>query len=142
MEEKRPGYYEGILQLRNPTKKIKEFVDKFLKENKVYIASRNRISNGVDMKVSSNKLLLKLGKMLKSRFRGNLKVSRKLFSQDRLTGKKIWRMTVFFSHYDLKIGQKVKIRGEEYKIKRLGDKVHCTAISTGKKKFFDYKEIQ
>ena len=93
------------------------------------------------MKFSSNRLLLRLGKALNSNFKGTLKISRKLYSQDNLTGKKIWRMTVFFSHYDIKVGKIVKIRGDEYKVKRLGDKVHCTAVATGKKKFFDYKEV-
>lgn len=137
-----PGYFEGMLQLRNPTKKIKEFVNRFLKENNVYVASKSKVGNGIDMKFSSNKMLLRLGKKLKSEFKGEMKISRRLYSQNRLTGRMVWRMTVLFSHYDLRIGQKINVRGEEFKIRRLGDKVHCVSLDNGKKKFFDYKEIQ
>lgn len=135
------GYFEGTLQLRNITKEIRKFVNNSIERNNIYIASRKKLKNGFDMKISSNKWLMSFGKELKSKFTGNLKISRKLFSQDRQTGKKIWRLTVYFSYFPHKVGDKVMIKGDDYIIKRLGDKVHVSKVDGGKKKFFDYEEI-
>ena len=138
----RSGYFEGTLQLRNITKEINEFIDKEIKENKIYVASTFNYKNGVDMKISSNKFLIKLAKKLRAKFSGDLKISRRIYCTDRFTGKEVWRVTVLFSYYPVKAGQKVNIRGEEYIIKRLGDKVHCVSAETGKKKLFNYEEIK
>lgn len=141
MEGKHPGYFQGILQLRNPSKKLKEFVDKEIKENNIYVAKTKNVKDGIDMHISSNKFLMKLGRKLKQEFSGDMKISKKLFSRDRMTQKEIWRMTLVFREMPFKRGDIVNIRGEEYKISSLGTKVQCTNVKTGKKKLFDYSEV-
>lgn len=140
--EMHKGYFEGVLQLRNPSKEIIEFVEKAIKENHIHIAGRMKVGNGSDIKMSSNRFMIKLGKQLKEKFKGELKISKRLFAGDRQTSKMVWRITVLFSHYGLKVGQCVRCRGENFKINRIADKVHCVSLETGKKKLFEFKDIQ
>jgi len=92
-----PQYYEGILQLRNPNKEVINFIRNQFKNNeKAHIAKQEKLKTGIDLYISSNKFLLALGKKLKKSFNGELKTSRKLHSQSRLTSKKVYRVTVCF----------------------------------------------
>jgi NMD protein affecting ribosome stability and mRNA decay len=90
-------YYEGILQLRNPNKEVINFVrNQFRGNSKVWVAKQERLKTGIDLYISSNKFLLSLGKRLKKSFKGEMKVSRKLHSRDRITSKNVYRVTVLF----------------------------------------------
>ncbi len=92
-----PNYYEGILQLRNPSEEVINFVrNQFKKNQKVWIAKQEKLKTGTDLYISSNKFLLSLGKKLKNSFNGELKTSRKLHSRNRVTSKNIYRVTVLF----------------------------------------------
>ena len=91
------GYYEGTLQLRNPNREVINFIRNQFKNNrKAWIAKEERLKTGIDLYISSNRFLLSLGKKLKKSFKGELKVSRKLHSRDRITSKNVYRMTVLF----------------------------------------------
>ncbi len=90
------GYYQSILQLRPCTEEIFNFVLNQIKKNKITIGKKVELKNGLDLYLSSNKLTLALGKKLKKSFRGSLKISKKLFTKDRLTGKRVYRVTVCF----------------------------------------------
>lgn len=140
-EGKHRGYFEGVLQLRNASKKLKDYVKKEMEENRVYVAKTAKAKDGIDMWVSSNKFLLSIAKKLKANFNGDMKISRKIYSRDRMTQKDIWRITVFFKEVPFKINQKMMIKGDEYRIASLGKKVTCVDVKTGKKKFFDYEDL-
>jgi len=91
------NYYEGILQIRNPNKECINFIkNQFNNNEKVWIAKHEKLKTGIDFYVSSNKFILALGKKLKKSFKGELKTSRKLHSQHKMTSKKIYRVTVCF----------------------------------------------
>jgi NMD protein affecting ribosome stability and mRNA decay len=91
------NYYEGKLQLRNPNEEVINFIKNQFKNNdKVWVAKYETLKNGVDIYVSSNHFLLALGKKLNKSFKGELKTSRKLHTQDRQTSKQVYRVTVLF----------------------------------------------
>ena len=95
--DKNPQYFQGILQLRNPHEESIRFIrNQFKKNPKVWIAKEVNIKTGIDFYVSSNKFLMSLGKKLKKSFKGELKVSRKLHTKNRLTSKNVYRVTVLF----------------------------------------------
>lgn len=95
--DKDPKYYEGILQLRNPNEEVMNFIKNQFKNNqKAWISKVVNLKTGVDLYISSNKFLLSLGKKLKKSFKGELKKSRKLHTQNRLTSKKVYRGTICF----------------------------------------------
>jgi NMD protein affecting ribosome stability and mRNA decay len=91
------NYYEGKLQLRNPNEEVINFIKNQFKNNdKVWVAKYETLKTGVDIYISSNRFLLGLGKKLKKSFKGELKTSRKLHTQNRQTSKQIYRVTVLF----------------------------------------------
>ena len=90
-------YYEGILQLRNPSEEVIRCVkNQIKKKGDVFIAKEVTQKNGVDYYISSQRFLLSLGRKLKKSFRGELKTSRKLYTRDRITSKRVYRVTVLF----------------------------------------------
>ncbi len=90
-------YYEGVLQLRSPNKEVINFIrNQFKNNSKVWVAKQEKLKTGIDLYISSNKFLLSLGKKLKKSFKGELKISRRLHSRDRMTSKRIYRVTVLF----------------------------------------------
>ncbi len=98
--EKNPQYFEGILQLRNPDEEAFRFIKNQFKNNeKAWIAKVEKLKTGVDYYISSNRFLLSLGKKLKKSFKGELKISRRLHSKNRLTSRQVYRVTVLFRFY-------------------------------------------
>ncbi len=92
-----PEYYEGILQLRNPNEEVINFIrNQFKNNSKIWVAKEEKLKTGIDYYISSNKFLLKLGKRLKKSFKGELKLSRRLHTKNRITSKNVYRVTVCF----------------------------------------------
>ena len=96
--DKNPQYFEGVLQLRNPTEEVMTMVKSQLrKEKKAWIAQEVTLKNGVDLYLSSNSFLRKLGKKLKKTFpKGELTLSRSIFTRNHQTSKEVYRGTVCF----------------------------------------------
>lgn len=95
----RNDYFEGVLQLRNPSEEALRFIDNQItkEEGNVWVAKTEKHKTGIDLYVSSNKFLLNLGKKLKKSFKGGeLVVTGRLHSRDRVTSKDKYRMTVLF----------------------------------------------
>ena len=90
------GYYQSILQLRPCKEEVINFVINQIKKNNIQIGKKVELKEGLDLYLSSNKFTLALGKKLKKSFKGSLKISKKLFTRDRLTSKKVYRITVCF----------------------------------------------
>ena len=90
------GYYEAILQLRPLDKKVLDYVYSQIIKNNVAIAKEVELKEGFDLYISSSKFAIMLGKKLKKRFPGTVKTSRTLFTQNKLTSKRVYRVTVCF----------------------------------------------
>jgi len=136
------NYFEGTLQLRNPTKEVKKFVRKLVEKTpRVFVAKEEKVVNGFDIYLSSNKFLVNLGKKLQNKFGGEVKVSRKLHTRKRLTSKEVYRVTVLFRMPKFKVGDVVKTRGKLIEVKRMEKKVFGVDVDTGKKISVDYRYI-
>ena len=93
------SYFEAILQLRNPNQDVVKFIENNVAKNKekgVFITKREDVRNGLDFYLTSQRYAQSLGKKLKKTFKGELKVSRKLFTTNRQTGKLVYRVNVLF----------------------------------------------
>ncbi len=140
--EKHNGYFEGILQLRNPSKEVLDFVWKLVEErNGVSITKAQRMPNGVDLYLTSQKFLQTLGKKLKSNFHGELKISSKLFTKNRITSKNVYRVNVLFKLARIKKGDVIQTKKGKLKIVGLGKKIFAKDLETGKKVTLNFKEI-
>jgi len=141
--DKHAKYYEGILQLRNPSKELIKYVYKRIdKDNQAWVSQEKKVRGGIDLYLSSQKYLRQLGKKLQERFPGVLKTSRKLFTVQRGTGKRLYRVTVLFRLYPFKTGSTIEISGEKYKVLRIEKQITVQNIKSGKKEKFKCEEIE
>lgn len=135
------GYYEGILQLRDADKELIKFAeDDIKKSDRCKIAKKHKIKNGIDYYLTSQRYLVSLGKKIKNKFRGDLKINRKLYTVNRLTQKRVYRVTVLFRQINFKIGDIIRYRGKEIKVKSLGKKINGIDTETGRKISFNFDE--
>ncbi len=90
-------YFQAKIQIRPYDQEV---IDYFLKEvdqrDDIFIAKEERHKTGIDYYVTSNTAAKAVGQKLRNRFKGELKVSRKLFGINRFTSKRLWRVTVLF----------------------------------------------
>ena len=71
------------------------------KKESVFITKKVEEKNGFDYYLTSQRYLQKLGKKLKTKFDGEIKVTTRLFSRDRQRSKDLHRVTVFFKTKEL-----------------------------------------
>ncbi len=90
------GYFESKLQLRPKNKEVLDYVLNQLKKTNTKIAKEVKLKEGLDLYLSSRKSTIQIAKKLKKVFKGDLKVTKKLFTVNRLTSKKVYRITVLF----------------------------------------------
>ena len=134
IEEKGPTYFEGKLQLRNPTPEVINYVLKQIRQDKyVWVAKQEKVRNGIDLWLSSNKFLQDIGAKLKKRFAGVLKKSKKLHTQNKITSKLVYRGTVMFRCLNFKKGDVIEIDGEQFKVMEISSQVRLKNLQTGKK---------
>ena len=139
-------YFEGVLQLRNPTPAIIDFVaDEVEKTPSVWIAKTKKLKNGIDLFLSSNKFLADIARKLKDNFTGEILRSNTLFSEDKQTSKVLYRGCYLFRYYDIKKGDKVIIRGQTIQIIAIGKELLAKDMETQRKvhiKFADLKDAR
>jgi len=136
-------YYQGILQLRNCSEEVLDFVhDAIENEKGVKIAITSRQKDGIDLYLTSNKFLKKIGKILNANFPGVLKMTSKLHTEDVQSGRKIYRGTVFFKMPKFKVGDEGVFRGDEVRVLSIGPKIMLQDTKTGKKKRVIFEEVE
>ncbi|MBN2453916.1 hypothetical protein JXB11_00045 [Candidatus Woesearchaeota archaeon] len=94
-------YYEAILQVRDAPEEVYKAVAKAIDaaaRKGVFVSKVEKSKNGLDYYLSSKRFAVNLGKQLKKRFRGQVKLSRKLYGRDRSTSKTLYRVTVLYRH--------------------------------------------
>ncbi|MEK6936895.1 MAG: NMD3-related protein [Nanoarchaeota archaeon] len=96
-ENRHSNYFEAILQLRPCNEKLMDFVLKRIKEREnVNIVKEVLLKTGIDLYLTDQRFTRALGKQLKRQFKGELILSRKLHTRNRMTSKNIYRVTVCF----------------------------------------------
>ena len=134
MKERPKDHFEGILQIRDPTDELLDWIRKRIhSQQRATIAKEKKVTNGVDLYISSQHYLQNLGKQLKEKFGGVLKVSMRLHTVDRMTSRQLYRVTVLFQPVPFKRGDIVTLHGEKVEILRIGKKAQVKNIATGKK---------
>ena len=136
-----PQYFEGNLQLRDPTEEIISFVLDEIDKGDVHIAKQTKLKNGLDLYLSSNKFLRSLGKKLQAKFGGEVKESATLHTRSRQTSKDLYRVTLMFRPINFKVGDIITYREEQYRVMSLGKKVNLRSMKTAKKAMIYYKDL-
>ena len=90
-------YYEATLQLRPKKEELLDFVINQTEERKdVSISEIFILKTGYDVYLTSQKYAQTIARKLKVRFKGSLKVSRKLYGFSKKKGKLVYRLTICF----------------------------------------------
>ncbi|MEA3430780.1 MAG: NMD3-related protein [Nanoarchaeota archaeon] len=135
-------YFEGVLQIRNPNDKIIDFISKAIsKRQDIHISKTVELKTGVDFYLSSNKFLQIFSKKLFHRFGGEFKVSTKLFTRNKQTGKNVYRANVLLRLTDFKVGDIVSIKKQLILVKDIrGHNLYGVDVMTGRLTSADYHQ--
>ena len=135
-------YFEGILQLRNPTEELLDFLAKEIKEKgNVFVAKTKKVGDGIDLYISSQRYLRTLGNKLQERFPGQPEVSSSLHTRNRQTSRDVYRVNVLFRMPSFRKGDIITYKGDRIKIIGMSKKVLAKDIKTGKKLTLSYKNM-
>lgn len=88
------NYYEAIIQLRPDHKEIREFIYRQLEKRGEWISREVPLKTGLDLYASSQRTSRSLAPRIKKMFKAEIKVTRKLVTQEKMSGKKLYRATV------------------------------------------------
>lgn len=138
---KHPLYYEAILQLRNPDKHVLELVDDGIDKKGIGVAKVDKVRGGYDFYLADQKFAQQIGKQLRTKYGGILKVTAKLYSVSHQTSKEIYRVTVLYRRPPFKVGEVVEIKGDKIKIKSLGKEV-IGVMENGRKIKYSFKDLE
>jgi len=138
----RPEYFEGTLQLRNPTEELLEgAMREISKKGDVSVATVKKVPNGYDIYVSSQRFLRTLGQKLQVQFGGHLVYSKKLFTQHRLRSTQIYRVNVLLRLPEFKKGDIVRYKGSEVQVVGMKKKALVKDLKTGEKYSVNFDEL-
>jgi len=136
-------YFEGTLQLRNHDDELLNYVrNKVRKDHKAIITKEKKVRGGIDLYFSSQRYLRSLGKHLKERFEGELKMTRTLHTISKSTGKRLFRVTVMFRLLKYKKGDVLDIAGEEWQVVKVDKVAHVKNMKSGEKRTYKVHEIE
>lgn len=90
------SYYEAIMQIRPADEKVLAFVRGQIEERGAFISKEERLKTGVDIYMSDQRFARALSKKLKIKFGGEVKLTCKLHTVSKSSGKKLYRVTVLF----------------------------------------------
>jgi NMD protein affecting ribosome stability and mRNA decay len=134
MGEKPPDYFEGVLQLRNVTDEVADWVhDEIVREGKAKIAKAKEVAGGLDVYLSDQHYMQALGRKIQARFGGILKITSRLHTRDSLTSRDVHRVTVLFKQLPFVKGDIIKYLGEQWKVMGAGNQIPLQNVESGKK---------
>ena len=140
IEGKHIEYYEAILQLREVSDEIVQFVKKQIKKEQVHVAKVKEVINGYDYYLADNSFTRQLGQKLQHKFYGKVLLTTSLVGRKK--DKDMHRFTVLFRGISFTKGDTVEFQGELYQVKGLGKEILLQQVETGKKFNVKWKNIR
>lgn len=135
---KHPQYYEAILQLRDISQDVVDYVETEFMRAKIPLTKALEVKNGIDFYVADSQFTRSLGKRLQEKFGGELLITASLYGVKK--DREVYRVTVLFRGASFAKGDVVQYRGEEYVVKMMGKKMVLQS-KTGEKVEVKYKEM-
>ncbi len=136
---KHTEYYEAILQLRNVSQEVIDFVEAEIPRVHLSVSKVVEEKTGLDFYLSDNTLTRVLGKKLQTTFGGEVLITATLHTQKK--DKEMYRLTVLFRQAPFAKGDLVQRGGEEYRVLTLEKEIVLQHVKTGKKVHVRYKEM-
>lgn len=129
-----PDYFEGILQIRGEDDTLVDWTFARVKaDDKAAITKLKKVRGGVDLYMTDQHYLQNLGRKLQENFAGVMKISKRIFTTDKMTSKHVYRVTVLFRSLPFKKGDIVTYQGDKIEILGIGKKVRVRYVENNKK---------
>jgi len=91
------GYYQAVIQIRPRDKEVLTYVrNQIRKKSGVEISKEVFYKYGIDVYVTDQKFARNIGQKLKKVFKGDLKITKTIYTRDRQTSREVYRGTVLF----------------------------------------------
>ena len=136
-------YYEGVLQLRNPTDEVIEYIHyRVTHDKKGKITQEKKVKGGTDFYFDSQHYLQALGKKLNKKFAGEFKVSPTLKTVSKVTSKRVYRVTVLFKVYPFQPGDIIHSKEGDLHLLSFKKKFMVKNLKTGRKQWMSVEELK
>lgn len=135
-------YYESILQIKNATPEVLEFVATAVEkvQNKgIYITKHVLKPRRADLFLTDQTFTKRLAHKIQGEYGGTIQLHPKLFSKNKQSGKQLFRLTVLLDLPKIKKNDVVVVDGKLYRVKSVRDRLHLVDVS-GKKTSVPYAE--
>ncbi len=91
------NYFEATIQLRPQNPEVLAFIKQDLtKRNDVFVSKIEEMKFGTDIQISSQRYARALARKLQRQFKGEMKLTYTLHTEDRRTSRKLHRATLLF----------------------------------------------
>ena len=132
--KKNERYYEAVLQLRHASEEAQRWTEQRLASEGVHISQREYVPEGIDYYLSSARFLRTLSREQRDRFGAEVTLTAKLFSQDKLTSRKLFRTVALVKMPPYHAGCVVFCEGKViYLTSVSGEKLAGIDMSSGKR---------
>ncbi len=137
---KHDKYFEGILQLRDTTQAVVDFVNNDLHNGNIAVTDVKQVRNGVDFYLSDNDYTKAISTRLQRRFGGEVKITSTLHTK--VKGKDAYRVTALFRLPGFAKGDIVNYGDDVYKVKAMGKDIVLMGVGNNTKKHhLRYREM-
>ena len=138
LKGKHPNYYEAILQLRDVSMDVLNYIDNTMK--KVLVVKIVKVKYGYDYYLADNIQGRQQSQQLQARFGGEILITSSLHTAK--DSKELYRTTILFRESPFRKGDLVEYEGEEFKVKGLLKDIFLQNTKTGKKIHIRYKNMK
>lgn len=135
---KHPAYFEAILQLRDVSQDVVDFVEREFSRGKIPITQALEVKNGLDFYAADSNFTRSLGRRLQEKFGGELVLTASLYGVKK--DREVYRVTVLFRGASFAKGDTVEYKGDEYVVVVLGNEI-ILQEKGGKKLHVKYREM-
>ena len=89
-------YYKAIIQLRTKDEEVLKKTYNLILKGPCLISKKDTIKHGYNLQLTSKKFAKEIAKKLQKKFKGEVKESHTLYGINRVTSKRVSRLTVLF----------------------------------------------
>ncbi len=133
-------YYEGVLQIRNASMEVKDFVKNHVNKSDFFVNKLVDKGSSVDFYLTSKKEQVIIAKKIVNHFGGLIENNAKLFSKDRMTSKEIFRVNTLVILPLFKEGDVIEYSDKPVLIKSLGKTIKGFDLENAKKVSLSFKK--
>lgn len=115
------GYFEGVLQLRNPRDEVVEHIEREVAgSDEATISAARDVNGGIDFDFTNQQFMAAFVHDLQERFGGEVRKSSKLHTYDHQSSKKVYRLSVLLRLPKFWVGDVIETRKRLVRVKKMG----------------------